>query len=85
MNEDRLLTQKEAAAYLSISPTSLERLKQARKIGYIKLSSKCVRYRESDCREYLKSKYVHALGTTQHNNNIARSKDSLIIEHAKRL
>lgn len=85
MNEDRLLTQKEAAAYLSISPTSLERLKQARKISYIKLSPKCVRYRESDCRAYLESKYVHAIVPVGTGNNITRSNDSLLIKHAKRL
>lgn len=60
MNRDRLLNQKEAAAYLSISLRSLERLKLARKISYIRLSPKCIRYRESDCKAFLDSKYVYA-------------------------
>ena len=58
--KDRLLNQKEAAAYLSISLRSLERLKLARKISYIRLSPKCIRYRESDCKAFLDSKYVYA-------------------------
>ena len=58
--KDRLLNQKEAAAYLSISLRSLERLKLARKISYIRLSPKCIRYRESDCKAFLESKYVYA-------------------------
>lgn len=58
--KDRLLNQKEAAAYLSISLRSLERLKLAWKISYIRLSPKCIRYRESDCKAFLDSKYVYA-------------------------
>ena len=62
--KDRLLNQKEAAAYLSISLRSLERLKLARKISYIRLSPKCIRYRESDCKAFLDSKYVYATNAT---------------------
>ena len=58
--KDRLLNQKEAAANLSITLRWLERLKLARKISYIRLSPKCIRYRESDCKAFLDSKYVYA-------------------------
>lgn len=60
LNHDRLFKKKQAAAYLNISTHTLDRLRAARKISYIKLSEGCIRFKESDCLAFIKSAYVKA-------------------------
>jgi excisionase family DNA binding protein len=56
MEEDRLLTKKEAQEYLRISRTTLER-KIMKEIPYIKLGKR-VLFRKSDIEKYLETKKV---------------------------
>ena len=60
LNPDKLFTKKQAAAYLNISTHTLDRLRAARKISYIKFSEGCIRFKESDCLAFIKSTYVKA-------------------------
>jgi excisionase family DNA binding protein len=56
MEEDKLLTKKEAQEYLRISRTTLER-KIMKEIPYIKLGKR-VLFRKSDIEKYLETKKV---------------------------
>ena len=44
VNEPALLTRKQLAKKLSLSPRSIDNLQRSRKIGCIKLSKRCVRF-----------------------------------------
>lgn len=54
-NPDRIFTKEQAAEYLNISGRTLDRLRQAKKIGYLQVTRGCVRFRESDCKAFLDS------------------------------
>ena len=54
-NPDRIFTKRQAAEYLNISERTLDRLRQAKKIGYLQFTRGCVRFRESDCKAFLDS------------------------------
>lgn len=54
---DKLLTTKEAACYLSVSEAFLERDRWAgARIPYVKVGSRAVRYRSLDLEVYLQSR-----------------------------
>lgn len=57
-NPDRLLSTKEAAVYLNLSPATLntDRCVGRMAIPYLKLGAKSVRYRVSDLEAWLKSR-----------------------------
>jgi predicted DNA-binding transcriptional regulator AlpA len=65
---ERLLTQKEAAAILNLSPRALEGWRMLRKGPvFIRLSNRAVRYRASDLEKWLREREVN----TQHDPRIA--------------
>jgi hypothetical protein len=43
-NDPTLLTRKELAKRLSLSPRSIDNLQRAKKISYIRLSARCIRF-----------------------------------------
>ena len=44
-----LIDRKEAAKILSVSHSTVERLRRKGKLSFIKLSERCIRYRRTDC------------------------------------
>lgn len=61
MQQERLLTTKEAAPILGVSVAFLERDRWAgARIPYIQVGSRAVRYRESDLATYIESQKRHS-------------------------
>ena len=56
----RVFTAKQAAKYMNISVRTLDRLRDAGEIGYIRMSRGCIRFKEEDCRDFLNKHYVQA-------------------------
>jgi predicted DNA-binding transcriptional regulator AlpA len=58
IEDDDLITTKEAAAMLHMSPATLDtwRCRGKRDLPFIKLSAKIIRYRVGDVREFIKSR-----------------------------
>ena len=52
-NPDRLLTCVEAAKYLNISKSSMDRLRLDGYISYVKIGKRKIRYKESDLKELI--------------------------------
>ena len=52
-NPDRLLTCVEAAKYLNISKSSMDRLRLNGYIPYVKIGKRKIRYKESDLKELI--------------------------------
>jgi len=57
----KLLTSKQAAELLNISVRTLDRLREANAIGYIRVSAGCIRFREEDCKTFMNTRYVGTL------------------------
>ena len=56
----RLLTEREVADYLAISPETLRRLRYAGEIPYVPLGRRLVRYRREDLDRWLNERTVAA-------------------------
>ena len=52
-NPDRLLTCVEAAKYLNISKSSMDRLRLDGYVPYVKIGKRKIRYKESDLKELI--------------------------------
>jgi predicted DNA-binding transcriptional regulator AlpA len=65
---ERLLTPRKAADFLSLSPRWLE-LKRYHGDGppFVRISSRCVRYRESDLREWINCRIRTSTSDLGHN------------------
>ena len=61
-NEERLLSQSEAAEFLNIQPCTLEAWRQRGGFGpkFIRYSGRCVRYRLSDLQAWIAAREVNA-------------------------
>ena len=58
MTADRLLTQTEVAARLGCSRKTLQNLRRARKIGYVRFGHRTIRFRESAVEAFVRSKEI---------------------------
>ena len=56
---DRLLTREQVAEYLSIGKTLVEKLRRQGRLPSIRISGKCIRYRQSDCDKLLENSTVY--------------------------
>ena len=56
---DRLLTREQVAQYLSIGKTLVEKLRRQGRLPSIRISGKCIRYRQSDCDKLLENSTVY--------------------------
>jgi excisionase family DNA binding protein len=54
--ENRLLTYSEAAEYLSVSESYLRQLKAQKKIAFVPIGSRCVRFRVSSLNRWIEKK-----------------------------
>lgn len=58
-DNERLLTQEEAAAYLNLSPSTLNGWRVMRRgPAYLRLTPRCIRYRLADLRRWAESNRV---------------------------
>jgi predicted site-specific integrase-resolvase len=48
-----MLTQKQVCALLAICPKMLQRLRQSRKIRFVRLSAHAIRFRQEDVADFL--------------------------------
>ena len=55
----RLLTREQVAQYLSIGKTLVEKLRRQGRLPSIRISGKCIRYRQSDCDKLLENSTVY--------------------------
>ena len=56
---DRLLTREQVAQYLSIGKMLVEKLRRQGRLPSIRISGKCIRYRQSDCDKLLENSTVY--------------------------
>lgn len=54
-NTIEIIDRKEAAKVLGVSTTQVERFRRQGKLPFIKLATRCVRYRRSDCEKLLQA------------------------------
>ena len=56
MDDTKCMTEKEAAEYMSVTPSALRSLRRRNLVPYVRIATRTIRYSEADIKEFLEKK-----------------------------